>query len=139
MPIKLMVEDDERLVDRWTLSVRAQAERAQRFADQVAALTSTATGRRDAVAVTVAGSGVIVDLGLHELTRSWSARELAEEILAVIRRAQAGLADQVAAAAEHTIGTDAPATAAVLAGYRARFPPSGSVAEEGGGGRASHA
>jgi hypothetical protein len=75
-----------------------------------------------AVQVTVSASGVITDLRLDDRVRLWPAVRLAEQILAVMRRAQAELVGPVAAAAGATVGEYSEAGRAVIDGYATRFP-----------------
>lgn len=109
-------------MDDWSASVQRQVEQGKAFADRVAAVSATATGRHGAVEVTVGGSGTVTALHLDDRVRDWPAKELADEILAVMRRAQAQLAAKVSQVAADTIGADSPSAHAVVAGYTQRFP-----------------
>jgi DNA-binding protein YbaB len=116
------LEAADRWISEWSASVQGRAEQGQAFAERVAGIAATASGRQGAVEVTVSGSGAVTGLRLDERVRDWPARELAEEILAVMRRAQAQLAAKVSAAAAETVGADSPSAVAVIDGYARRFP-----------------
>jgi DNA-binding protein YbaB len=105
----LFAQDPDAAQDRvadWAASVSERAERAKELADRVAALSVSASGSDGAVVVTVAGSGLVTDIRLDDRVLRWSGSRISQEILAVMRRAQARLASQVAAAAEQTVGLD---------------------------------
>jgi hypothetical protein len=105
----------------WSAQVSGGTEAAAALADRVATLTASATGADGAIRVTVASSGIPVELGIDERVRLTGA-ELAAEILQVMRRAQAGLAERVAEAVEETVGEDSETGRAVLESLAQRFP-----------------
>jgi len=94
---------------------------AAALADRMATLTSSADGDEGAVRVTVATSGNLTGLELDDRVRAYSGADLAAAILRVMRRAQAGLVDQVAAAVEETVGTGSATGRAVLDSFAQRF------------------
>jgi DNA-binding protein YbaB len=106
----------------WGDQASGRSEAATALADRVAELTATATGADGAVRVTVTSSGVVTGLQLDDRVQRMGGAALAGEILRVIRRAQAGLAERVAEVVEATIGSDTETGRAVLASYRRRFP-----------------
>lgn len=129
-------DDAEEWVRSWTAQVSAQAEAAATLADRVAGLSATATGVDGAVRVTVASTGAVTDLRLDDRVHRLSGADLAAQILAAMRRAQAGLADQVAAAVRDTVGPDSESGRAVLHSFAHRFPeppPEADVAHAGPG------
>jgi hypothetical protein len=97
---------------------------AAALADRMATLTSSADGKEGAIRVTVASSGNLTGLELDDRVRGHSGADLAAEILRVMRRAQAGLADQVAAAVGETVGVDSETGRAVLDSFERRFAAS---------------
>ena len=58
---------------------------------------------------------------LNDRVREYSGADLAAAILQVVRRAQAGLVDQVAAAIEETVGLGSETGRAVLDSFAHRF------------------
>ncbi|GAA2605560.1 YbaB/EbfC family nucleoid-associated protein [Paractinoplanes durhamensis] len=109
------VDAAEDWLDSWAAGVSAQAERAVALSRRVAALSASAESRDGSVRVTVGPSGQVESLELED-------RELAERILAVMRQAQAGLARQVAAQVEDTVGADSETGRAVINSFDTRFP-----------------
>jgi DNA-binding protein YbaB len=65
--------------------------------DRLAGLTATATDEDGVVTVTVGGTGVVTGLRLDDRVQRLSGATLSDEILRTMRRAQAALAEQVAA------------------------------------------
>lgn len=112
----------EEWVATWSASISERAASAQEMARRVAELNVTATGADGAVAVTVAGSGVMTDLRLDERVLRWSPDEIAAAILAVMRRAQGALAARVAEVAADTVGVDTETGRAVVSSFARRFP-----------------
>ena len=70
----------------------------------------------------VASSGNLSGLELTDDVRRMAGADLAAEILRVLRRAQAGLAEQAAEAVEETVGSDTEIGRAVLQSFAQRFP-----------------
>jgi hypothetical protein len=110
------IDAAEDWLDHWTASVSAQAERAATLSRQVAALRGRAANDDDTIRVTVGSSGQLESLELGD-------EELARTILAVMRKAQAHLAAQVAAQVEETVGADTETGRAVIHSFTTRFPP----------------
>ena len=116
------LDDAEEWVRSWSSQVSGRAEAAAALADRVAALTASATGEEGAIRVTVASSGNVSGLDLTDEVRRLTGTELSIEIMRVYRRAQAGLAEQVAVAVDETVGSDTETGKAVLASFAQRFP-----------------
>ncbi|MFG2169482.1 YbaB/EbfC family nucleoid-associated protein [Micromonospora chersina] len=112
----------EEWVRSWAASVSDRAAQAQEMSRRVADLTATAAGADGAVRVTVAASGIVTELWLHDRVRSWPATRIAAEIMATTRRAQARLAGAVADVAAQTVGAGSETARAVVASYTTRFP-----------------
>jgi hypothetical protein len=106
----------------WSAQVAGRTEAAAALADRVATLTSSADGGDGAIRVTLASSGVLTGLELDDSVQRLPGRDLAAEILLVIRRAQAGLVDRVATAVDETVGADTETGRAVLDSFAQRFP-----------------
>jgi hypothetical protein len=109
MPHDIDAADD--WLDKWAAGVSAQAEHAAALARRVAALTGSAESPDGSIRITVGSSGQVESLQLAD-------RELARRVLAVMRRAQAGLARQV----EDVAGADTETGRAVIHSYATRFP-----------------
>jgi DNA-binding protein YbaB len=92
------------------------------LADRVATLSASATGDDGAVAVTVAGSGIVTALRLDDRVQRMAGDTLSAEILRTMRRAQAALTEQVAVAIEETVGVETETGKAVLDSFSQRFP-----------------
>lgn len=121
-------DDAEEWVRSWTAQVSARAEATSALADRVAGLSATAAGEDGAIRVTVGSSGVVTGLELDDRVRKLSGADLSERILTVMRRAQAGLTAQVAAAVRETVGSDSESGRAVQDTFQRRFPtPSDDV------------
>ncbi|GAB1645249.1 YbaB/EbfC family nucleoid-associated protein [Krasilnikovia sp. MM14-A1259] len=111
----------------------AVADRVSALADRLAALTASAAGDDGAIRVTVAGSGAVVGLELDDRVRRLPAADLAEQIMAAVRRAQAALVGQVADAVAQTVGAGTETGKAVLESFARRFgvdAPDGDVLDE---------
>ena len=99
-----------------------RADAAAALADRIVGLASSATGADGVIRVTVGTSGTVSRLELDDRVRRFTGEQLSEEILRVMRRAQAGLAEQVAAAVNATVGADSDTGQAVLQSFTSRFP-----------------
>jgi hypothetical protein len=116
------LDDAEEWVRSWSAQVSGRAEAAAALADRVAGLSSSATGDDGNIRVTVASSGNVTGLQLADRVQRLSGEELSAEILRVMRRAQAGLSERVAAAVDETVGADTETGRAVLDSFAQRFP-----------------
>lgn len=116
------LDEAEAWVADWSASISERAERAQRLAARVAALTGTASGGQGMIEVRVDSSGALTALHLDDRITGWPAARVEREIMATLRRAQATLAGQVAEAVAATVGVDTETGRAVLSGYDQRFP-----------------
>ncbi|MFG1608738.1 hypothetical protein [Actinoplanes sp. NPDC049265] len=106
------VEASER---SWSSPPSGRAEATATLADRVARLSASATGGDGTIRVRVDSGGAITQLELPDA-------ELAAEILRTIRRAQAGLAEQVELAVNETVGPESETGRAVLESFAQRFP-----------------
>jgi hypothetical protein len=109
------VDAAEDWLDRWSARVSAQAGRAATLSRRVAALTGTAESSDGSIRVTVGSSGQVAELSLAD-------EDLARRIRAVLRRAQADLARQVAVQVDETVGADSETGRAVAHAFVSRFP-----------------
>jgi hypothetical protein len=121
------VDDAGEWVRSWNSQAPGGAEVTAALADRVAGVAASATGGAGAVHVSVNSNGNMTDLGLDDRVRRLPGADLAAEIMRTMRRAQAGLVDQVAAAVEETVGAESDTGRAVLESFTQRFP---AVADE---------
>ncbi|MER7082083.1 hypothetical protein SAMN02982929_02972 [Saccharopolyspora kobensis] len=107
-------------------AIRAWAQGLQEKANRVAAMQQEIgririTERSRSVTVTIDAEGVPVDVRFAD--QRTSGAELSAEFMAVLRRAQSRIAEQVTETTRATLGDQDPTTAnAVTANYRQRFP-----------------
>jgi YbaB/EbfC DNA-binding family protein len=116
------VDAAEQWLDSWVAQVNAQAERSAELSRRVAALTGSAEGRDGAIRVTVGAAGQMERLDLDERVHQLSGPRLAEEIMSVMRRAQAALSGRVADEVRATVGEDTETGRAVIHSFDSRFP-----------------
>ena len=116
------IDAAEEWLDSWTAQVNAQAHRSVELSRRVAALAASAQGRDGAIRVTVGSTGQVEKLELDERVHELSGPRLAEEIVSVMRRAQAALAQRVADEVRATVGEDTETGRAVIHSFDARFP-----------------
>jgi DNA-binding protein YbaB len=125
--------DAEQWLDNWEQNAADQAAKAREMADQVGNVQTSASSKDGSVTVTVVASGAVVDLRLTDQIRRYSSGELANEILTVMRAAQARLTGQVSDIAARTLGADSEAARAVVGAYQQRFPEASASDDDGGG------
>jgi hypothetical protein len=116
------IDAAEEWLDDWVGQVNAQAARSVDLSRRVAALTGTAEGRDGAIRVTVGSAGQVQRLELDDRVRELPGPRLAEEILSVMRRAQAALSGRVAEEVQATVGADTETGRAVIHSFDTRFP-----------------
>lgn len=116
------IEDADGWARAWSERPTTRPEAAATLADRVAGISATATGAGDAIRVTVGSTGAITDLALDERVQRIPGPRLAQEILRVMREAQASLTAEVAAAVEDTVGGESETGRAVLDSFSSRFP-----------------
>ncbi|MEV4754647.1 YbaB/EbfC family nucleoid-associated protein [Micromonospora sp. NPDC049559] len=115
-------DDAEAWIRSWTAQVSARASAAAELADRVAMIKATASGADGAIRVTVDGSGVPSELRLDDRVQRMRGEELAGEIMRVLRKAQASLADEVGSVVHATVGSDSETGRAVIDSFERRFP-----------------
>ncbi|MET8851856.1 YbaB/EbfC family nucleoid-associated protein [Amycolatopsis sp. NPDC004625] len=121
----LMRDPDEtiRRMDDWAAGFAAKAQRYQTAQEQTERLRLTATSSDGAVSVTVGADGTVTDLTFSNKVKSFPLDELSRQILATMRRAQAGIADKVAGVMAEQLGDeDRETRGALLDNLRGRFP-----------------
>ena len=116
------IDAAEEWLDSWVAQVNAQAESSVELSRRVAALTGSAQGREGAIRVTVGSTGQMERLDLDERVHELPGPRLAQEIMLVMRQAQAVLAAWVTAEARATVGEDSETGRAVIHSFDSRFP-----------------
>jgi hypothetical protein len=116
------VDAAEQWLDSWVSQVDAQAQQAVELSRRVAELIGSAEGRDGAIRVTVGSAGQVEVLELDDRVHELSGPQLAREILAVMRRAQAVLSAEVVEQVRATVGADSEAGRAVIGSFDGRFP-----------------
>ena len=116
------IDAAEEWLDSWTAQVNAQAERSVELSRRVASLAASAEGRDGAIRVTVGAAGQVEHLDLDDRVHELSGPRLAQEIMSVIRRAQAELSSRVADEVRATVGEDTETGRAVIHSFDSRFP-----------------
>jgi hypothetical protein len=116
------IDAAEEWLNTWTASVNAQAERAAQLSSRVAALSAKAESSDGSIKVTVGATGQIERLSLDDRVQRFSGEELARQILAVMRKAQASLSTLVTAEVAATVGVDTETGRAVIGSFETRFP-----------------
>lgn len=116
------IDAAEEWLDSWVGQVNAQAERSVELSRRVATLTASAAGRDGAIRVTVGSAGQVERLELDERVHELSGPRIAQEIMSVMRRAQAALSSRVADEVRATVGEDTETGRAVIHSFDSRFP-----------------
>jgi hypothetical protein len=115
------IDAAEEWLDSWVAQVNAQAELSVELSRRVAALVKSAEGHDGAIRVTVGAAGQMERLDLDERVHELSGPRLAEEIMSVMRRAQAALSGRVADEVRATVGEDTETGRAVIHSFDSRF------------------
>lgn len=116
------IDAAEEWLDSWAEQANAQAARSVELSRRVAALNGTAEGRDGSIRVTVGSAGQVEQLDLDDRIHDLSGPRLADEIMAVIRRAQAAMASRVTEEVQATVGADTETGRAVIHAFDTRFP-----------------
>jgi hypothetical protein len=116
------IDAAEDWLDTWVRQVNTQAALSVELSRRVAALTGTAEGRDGAIRITVGSAGQVERLELNERVDDLSGPRLAEEIMSVMRRAQAALSRRVADEVRATVGEDTETGRAIIQSFDSRFP-----------------
>jgi hypothetical protein len=116
------IDAAEEWLDAWTASVNERARTAADLAQQVSRLTGTAMNRQRSVRVTVDSTGAVQSIDVDDRVRELTGSEISQQIMMVVRRAQANLAVTVTAAVEDTVGADTETGRAVIDSFAMRFP-----------------
>ena len=116
------VDAAEEWLNDWAGRANADALRSVELSRRVAALTAAAEGHDGAIRLTVGSAGQIERLELDDRVRELSGPRLAEEIVSVMRKAQAGLSGRVSEEVQATVGADTETGRVVIDSFATRFP-----------------
>lgn len=106
----------------WQRQVAENAKRYRELDERVSQLSITEKSRDGTVMVTVSATGVLTDLVLKERWHPVPEPELAEQIMACLKRAQAKIPGLMAKVIEETLGEQDSSTHLILADTRRSFP-----------------
>ncbi|WP_158890974.1 YbaB/EbfC family nucleoid-associated protein [Amycolatopsis anabasis] len=113
----------EARIDAWAQQFADKAQRYQAVQQRTAEIRLTSTSPDGAVRVTVRSDGSVTDLSFGDRARTIPLEELSGKILDTMRRAQAGIADQVAEVLAEQLGDEDQQTRSLMLGeLRSRFP-----------------
>jgi hypothetical protein len=112
-------------VRTWADHIGERAASAQRMAHDVAAITATVRDSSGDITVTVDSTGMLTRLDLADRVRNRTGAELAADIMATVRQAQADLTAKISAVVAATVGTDSVTGATVIGSFERRFGPEG--------------
>jgi DNA-binding protein YbaB len=116
-------DEAEARLQQWADGFADKARRYQEAAGRTEELRLEATSTGGIVTVTVRADGGVVDLRFSEKAHSIPLSELSELILGTMRRAQAGIADEVGEVYAEALGDEDPQTRdLMLTNLRERFP-----------------
>ena len=121
----LMRDPDEAAarMNAWAQGLAEKAERYRAAQARTEEIRLTSTNTDGSVKVTVRADGSVTDLDLSGRARSMPLEELSAQILTTMRRAQAGIATQVADVMQEEVGDEDPQTRSLLVdNLRSRFP-----------------
>jgi DNA-binding protein YbaB len=107
----------------WKQQVAENARRYQELNEQVSRMSVTEVSSDGSVRVTVSANGLMTDLVLRERGYQRPLPQVADEIMACMRRAQARIPDLLQQVMADALGTVDPATHLLVADARQMFPP----------------
>ncbi|HET9144407.1 YbaB/EbfC family nucleoid-associated protein [Actinophytocola sp.] len=122
------VADAMRMVDDWERDATEKAARFQRMAEQVEQVTITESVANGAVSVTVGPNGLPTNITMTDGVRAMEPEQIAGNVMAALRKAQARYPERLAEILAETVGTDDPAARHILAKAEESFP---SVEDDG--------
>jgi hypothetical protein len=126
------IDSAEEWLDSWASGVDANAARAVELTRRVSDLTGEARSRDGSITVAVGSAGQLERLDIQHHGQQLTGAQLSQEIMRLVRRAQAHLSAQVADQVRQTVGADTETGRAVIHSYAERFPePPGDNDERG--------
>lgn len=118
----------------WLSQIAENAGRYQELQRRLAGLAITESSRDGTVRVTVSTTGLLTDLVLTDRWQPVPLAQVAVQVMACVRQAQARIPELVRQAMAETVGAQDPAAQAILARTRERFPaapPNGAAPPAG--------
>lgn len=116
------VSDAMRMIDNWERDATEKAARFQRMAEQVEQVSITESVAGGAVRVTVGHNGLPVDVAMTDGVRGMEPDEIASNVMAAMRKAQARYPERLAEILAETVGEEDPAARHILAKAEESFP-----------------
>ncbi|MBP2327988.1 DNA-binding protein YbaB [Kibdelosporangium banguiense] len=107
----------------WKQQVAENARRYQELNEQVSRMSVTEVSPDGSVRVTVSANGLMTDLVLRERGYQRPLPQVADEIMACMRRAQARIPDLLQQVMTGALGTADTTTHLLVADARQMFPP----------------
>lgn len=111
----------ERGLSQWAQGFADQAERFHTMRSNLEQITVSESAPEGAVRVTVNSSGLLTDLVFTDKIREMPPSQVAEQVMASLRRAQQQLAPLVQETMLAAIGGEQELIEQVVSGYRERF------------------
>jgi len=110
-------------VQAWADGLAEKAAKYRAAQERTESIRLSSTNSDGSVRVTVRADGSVTDLTLSGRARSMPLEELSAQILATMRRAQSGIADEVSDVMAEEIGDQDPETRSLMVdNLRSRFP-----------------
>lgn len=109
-------------VDQWVARAKEKAERYQAMKAAVVQVSVTESSKDGMVTVTVDSAGNVTGLEITDRNKELSGAQVAEAVLATLRRAQSRLPERLGEVMADTIGDDQQTIDTVVGDYRAKFP-----------------
>jgi hypothetical protein len=116
------LSDTRNMIDNWERNAAEKAAKFQALADRVATVTITESVADGAVSATVGNNGLPTDIQMTDKVRTMAPAEIAANVMAAIRKAQARYPQALAEIAAETVGDD-PAARHIVATAEHNFPP----------------
>jgi hypothetical protein len=115
------LSDTRNMIDDWERNAVEKAAKFQAMADRVSEVRITESVADGAVSVTVGNNGLPTDIAMTDRVKSMAPAEIAANVMAALRKAQAKYPQALAEIVAQTVGDD-PAGRHVVATAEANFP-----------------
>ncbi|MDX8141668.1 YbaB/EbfC family nucleoid-associated protein [Lentzea sp. BCCO 10_0061] len=115
------LSDTRNMIDDWERNAVEKAAKFQAMADRVSEVRITESVADGAVSVTVGNNGLPTDIAMTDRVKAMTPAEIAANVLAAMRKAQARYPQALAEIVAQTVGDD-PAGRHVVATAEANFP-----------------
>ncbi|MGH3433266.1 MAG: YbaB/EbfC family nucleoid-associated protein [Thermocrispum sp.] len=116
-------DDMDRQIDEFAVQYQAKVDKYRVLTSEMESVTGDAESASGVVRVTVNRGGILTGLQITDDIRTMRGSQLAGEIMAAVRCAQAGLGPQVVAVMQELVPEDRDGIAKVADSYARQFPP----------------